>query len=43
MRVIGAYHLKDDTPIWTALWRAYTLCKYVETDKDTVFYRSKPI
>lgn len=40
-KALGPYYLKDDTPIWKALWRSYTLCKYVDTDKDLVFYKQR--
>jgi hypothetical protein len=39
--VIGPYYLKDDTPIWTALWRSYNMCKYIDTDRDLVFYKQR--
>jgi len=40
-RVLGPYYLKDETPIWSALWRSYTCCKYVDGDKDVVFYKQR--
>ena len=39
--MLGPYYLSDDTPIWRALWRSYLLCKYVDDDKDIVFYKQR--
>jgi len=38
---IGNYYLQDDTPIPQALWRAVTLCKFVEDGEKVVFYKYK--
>jgi omega-6 fatty acid desaturase (delta-12 desaturase) len=38
-KVLGKYRLKDDTPIWTALWRSFTNCKFVEDNGSIVFYK----
>lgn len=40
-KALGDYYLKDDTPIWKALWRSYTLCKYVDSEETTVFYKQR--
>ena len=39
-RVLGPYYLKDDTPIATACWRAFTKCQMIEDDGDIVFYKN---
>jgi omega-6 fatty acid desaturase (delta-12 desaturase) len=39
-RVLGAYYLKDDTPITLALYRAYSCCQFVEDEGDVVFYKN---
>jgi len=39
--VIGDYYLADPTPIPTALWRSYNLCKFIEDDEPIVFYKYK--
>lgn len=36
---IGKYYLADETPIPMALWRSYTLCKFIEKDEGIVFYK----
>lgn len=39
--VLGKYHLKDDTPIAVALWRAFRNCLYVDrADGEHLFYHS---
>ncbi|CAG7721746.1 unnamed protein product [Allacma fusca] len=38
-KVLGKYRMKDDTPIWKALWRSYTNCKFVEDNDTIVFYK----
>lgn len=40
-KFLGAYYLKDDTPILKALWRSYTCCKYVDNEPDVVFYKQR--
>lgn len=37
--ILGAFYLKDDTPILKALWRSYCNCKYVEDGDKVVFYK----
>mmetsp|Transcript_30703 Transcript_30703/g.42035 ORF Transcript_30703/g.42035 Transcript_30703/m.42035 type:complete len:459 (+) Transcript_30703:107-1483(+) len=39
-RVLGPYHLKDDTPILHALWRSYSACQFIEDEGDVVFYKN---
>ena len=36
---LGRYYLRDETPIATALWRAWRECRFVDDDGDVVFYR----
>jgi hypothetical protein len=36
---LGPYYLRDDTPIPAALWRSWSLCRFVEDDGDIVFYK----
>lgn len=38
--IIGKYYLRDPTPIPSALWRAWTNCKYVDDNDTVVFYQS---
>lgn len=40
-KVLGPYYLKDDTPIWPALWKAWNRCRFVEDNGDVVFYKNK--
>lgn len=40
-KVLGPYYLRDDTPIWPALWKAWNKCRFVEDDGDLVFYKNK--
>lgn len=37
--ILGKYYLRDTTPIYSALWRAITHCKYVQNDGQIVFYK----
>jgi omega-6 fatty acid desaturase (delta-12 desaturase) len=39
-RILGEYYLRDDTPIPTALYRAWTRCKFVEKHGDVVFLQT---
>jgi omega-6 fatty acid desaturase / acyl-lipid omega-6 desaturase (Delta-12 desaturase) len=41
-RVLGDFYLRDDTPIPTALYRAWTRCKFVEKTGDVVFLQTLP-
>lgn len=36
-RVLGRYYLRDETPIWTALWRSWNKCRFVDDKGDIVF------
>jgi omega-6 fatty acid desaturase (delta-12 desaturase) len=38
--VLGAYYMKDETPIARALYRSFSTCLFVEDDGDTVFYKN---
>lgn len=40
-KVLGPYYLKDDTPIWPALWKAWNKCRFVEDEGNVVFYKNK--
>ncbi|KAJ6642198.1 Delta(12)-acyl-lipid-desaturase [Pseudolycoriella hygida] len=37
--ILGQYYLKDTTPVFSALWRAFTHCKFVPDDGKVVFYQ----
>ncbi len=37
--ILGQYYLHDTTPVFTALWRSYTNCKFVPDDGNIVFYQ----
>jgi omega-6 fatty acid desaturase (delta-12 desaturase) len=37
--ILGQYYLKDTTPVFTALWRSFTHCKFVPDDGKVVFYQ----
>jgi len=39
-KVLGAYYLKDHTPIAKALWRSFSDCQFIEDDGDIVFYKN---
>ena len=39
-RALGAYYLKDETPLLQATWRAWTQCRFVEDEGDTVYYKN---
>jgi len=39
-KVLGAYYLKDETPIAKATYRAYSSCQFVEDKRDIVFYKN---
>lgn len=36
---LGAYYLRDETPIPQALWRAWRECRFIDDEGDVVFYR----
>ena len=38
---LGKYYLRDDTPIWPALWKAWNSCRFIEDEGDIVFYKNK--
>lgn len=38
-RVLGKYHMKDDTRIPTAVWRSFRNCKFIEDDVHVAFYK----
>jgi omega-6 fatty acid desaturase (delta-12 desaturase) len=40
-KVLGKYHMKDDTPIAVALWRSFRNCKYIEDDAHIAFYQKE--
>jgi omega-6 fatty acid desaturase (delta-12 desaturase) len=40
-KFLGKYYLKDETPIWTALWRSFRYCKYIEDDEPIAFYKEE--
>lgn len=37
--ILGKYYLRDETPIYSALWRAITRCKFVQNEGDVVFFK----
>lgn len=37
--ILGQYYLKDTTPVFAALWRSFTHCKFVPDDGKVVFYQ----
>lgn len=39
--ILKEYYLSDDTPIATALWRSFSLCRFVEDQGGVVFYKNK--
>lgn len=39
--ILGKYYLKDNTPIFSALWRIVNNCKYIPNDGNVVFYKRK--
>lgn len=39
--ILGKYYLRDETPVFAALWRVANYCKYVENDGNVVFYKRK--
>lgn len=39
-QMCGKYYLKDDTPIWTALYNSFHQCQFVEDEGSTVFYKN---
>lgn len=38
--LLGKYYLRDETPIYSALWRAITHCEYVQSNGQVVFYKN---
>lgn len=38
-QAIGPYYLKDDTPTFVALWRAWRDCKHLPAEADIAFYQ----
>lgn len=47
-RILGTLHLtagehyrRDDTPIFTALWREWTTCMYVDDEGDVLYYKAR--
>ena len=39
-KALGAYYLRDETPVPVALWRAFKHCRYVEDEGSVVFYKA---
>ncbi|CAH1760051.1 12234_t:CDS:2 [Entrophospora sp. SA101] len=39
-KVLGPYYMFDDTPMFKALWRSYSKCKFIEDEGDIVFYKN---
>ena len=39
--VIGDYYLKDDTPIFEALYHSFSTCQIVEPEGTTVFFKNQ--
>jgi len=37
--ILGQYYLKDETPVFSALWRSFRNCKFVPDDGAMVFYQ----
>ena len=38
-RALGAYYLADDTPVYAALYRAWSKCKYVDDKGEVLFFK----
>lgn len=39
-KVLGPYYLRDDTNFLKALWKTWSICKYVEDEGDVLFYKT---
>jgi len=39
--VLGKFYMRDETPVYHALYRAYSNCLFVEKDEDIVFYKNR--
>lgn len=39
--LLGKYYLEDETPIFKALYRSWSKCRFVEEEGDVLFYKSK--
>lgn len=39
--ILGNYYLRDETPVFSALWRIANHCKYIQNDGKVVFYKRK--
>jgi len=39
-KVMGEHYMKDDTPMFTALWRSARMCQWVDDEGDVVFFKN---
>lgn len=39
--LLGAYYLRDDTPVPSALWHSWTHCKFVDSTGDILHFKAK--
>jgi len=39
--LLGAYYLRDDTPVPAALWHSWTHCKFVDSTGDILHFKAK--
>ncbi|KAL5536391.1 hypothetical protein ACEPAF_213 [Sanghuangporus sanghuang] len=40
-KVLGPHYHRSDEPVFTALWRTYNICQFVEDDGNILFYKDK--
>ncbi|KAG9286487.1 hypothetical protein G9A89_014653 [Geosiphon pyriformis] len=38
-KLMGPYYIRDDEPIFKALWKSYNECRFIEEDGEIVFYK----
>ena len=41
-KVLGKYYQYDDTPVWRALWKTDSYCRFVEDHGSTLWYKHLP-
>jgi omega-6 fatty acid desaturase (delta-12 desaturase) len=38
VKVLGPYYIFDDTPMFKALWKSYTECRFIEDEGEILFF-----
>ncbi|EJC99603.1 uncharacterized protein FOMMEDRAFT_92933 [Fomitiporia mediterranea MF3/22] len=40
-RILGTHYHRSEEPVFSALWRTYNQCQFVEDEGDIIFYKDK--